>query len=187
MDNNISWQSVKWKDGATYEGLVKDDVCHVRGVFNYADGSRYMGEYVNNNMEGYGVYVWSEGTVYRGQWKENAAEGCGVKISKQPDGRYIAEEGRFVQDEWIGEDEACSLADARRAAGQADVAAQMARVFESKASVKETAPVPSMGDQQPVSSSLKTQDTNSFLRLGEALGNAVDKLKNRLWHPKPAS
>jgi hypothetical protein len=182
MDNSISWQSVKWKDGATYEGLVKDDFCHLRGVFKYPDGSRYMGEYVNNNMEGYGVYVWRDGTVYRGQWKENAAEGCGVKISKQPDGRYIAEEGHFVHDEWIGEDNVCSLAEARRAAGQADVAAQMARVFESKPSLESSAA--STVDRQPVVNTI-TQDSSRFLRLGEAFGNAVDTLKARLRQLKP--
>jgi len=45
-------------------------------------------------------------------------------------GRYIAEEGEFVNDDWVGNVMGCSVADARKAAAQADTAAQMAMVFE---------------------------------------------------------
>lgn len=126
----VSWESVQWPDGGSYEGLVKDERCHVRGVFNYPDGARYMGEYVDNRMEGYGVYVWGDGTVYRGEWKDSMAHGCGVKISKQPNGQFIAEEGKFVNDEWVGDVMGCSVGDARRAAAEADTAAAMAAAFQ---------------------------------------------------------
>lgn len=64
--------------------------------------SRYEGEFEENNMSGYGVYVWGqEGSVYRGQWSSSMMNGCGVKITRQPNGSYLAEEGRFVNDEWV--------------------------------------------------------------------------------------
>merc|ERR1711933_69509 len=30
-DESVTWESVKWKDGSRYEGLVKDGKCHVHG------------------------------------------------------------------------------------------------------------------------------------------------------------
>ncbi len=59
--------------------------------------------------------------------------GCGVKISKQPNGDFIAEEGQFVNDEWVGDVMACTVDQARAAAAESDIAAQMARVFEVRA------------------------------------------------------
>jgi len=35
------------------------------------------------------------------QWKNSMMDGCGVKITKQPNGSYLAEEGQFVNDEWV--------------------------------------------------------------------------------------
>jgi hypothetical protein len=89
-----------------------------------------MGEYSENMMDGYGVYIWKNGTIYRGQWENSMQSGCGVKITKQPNGNFLAEEGEFVNDEWVGTVMGCSVAEARRAAAQADTAAQMAAVFE---------------------------------------------------------
>jgi MORN repeat len=89
-----------------------------------------MGEYSDNMMDGYGVYIWKNGTIYRGQWENSMQQGCGVKITKQPNGQFLAEEGEFVNDEWVGSVMGCSVAESRRAAAQADTAAQMAAVFE---------------------------------------------------------
>ena len=73
------WQGLtRLQKACRFEGLVKDDKCHVRGVFKYSNGDRYEGEFVNNNMGGFGVYVWgSEGSVYRGQWSNSMMQGCG--------------------------------------------------------------------------------------------------------------
>lgn len=105
--------------------------CHVRGIFSYSDGDRYLGEYRDNDMDGFGVYIWKNGgTVYRGEWKESSMHGCGVKVVRQGNGKALAEEGEFVDDEWKGVTKACSVAKAREAAAYADIAAQMAKVFQ---------------------------------------------------------
>lgn len=116
-----------------YEGLVKDEVADLRGVFTHNNGDRYEGEFIQNLMEGYGVYIWKqEGTLYRGEWKNSMMHGCGVKITRQPNGQFIAEEGFFQNDEWMGngEDVGCTIQQAQEAASQADTAAKMARAFE---------------------------------------------------------
>lgn len=114
-----------------YEGLVNEkERCHVRGVFTYSDGDRYVGEYQDNDMDGFGVYVWKSGTVYRGEWKDSKMHGCGVKLVKQRNGKVVAEEGEFVEDEWKGVTPMCKVKDARKAAEYADVAARMASVFQ---------------------------------------------------------
>ena len=48
-------------------------------------------------------------------------------------GDFIAEEGQFVNDEWVGDVMACTVDQARAAAAESDIAAQMARVFEVSA------------------------------------------------------
>jgi hypothetical protein len=35
------------------------------------------------------------------QWRDSMMEGCGVKITRQPSGAFLAEEGQFVRDEWV--------------------------------------------------------------------------------------
>lgn len=40
LQPRVQWQSVRWPDSSSYEGLVKDDKCHVRGVFRYGNGDR---------------------------------------------------------------------------------------------------------------------------------------------------
>ena len=35
------------------------------------------------------------------QWSNSMMHGCGAKITKQPNGSFLAEEGQFVNDEWV--------------------------------------------------------------------------------------
>jgi hypothetical protein len=112
-----------------------------------------MGEYSDNMMDGYGVYVWKNGTIYRGQWENSMQQGCGVKITKQPNGQFLAEEGEFVNDEWVGTVMGCSVAEARRAAAQADTAAHMAAVFElSQPAIAAVANAKANAQHQPTGS-----------------------------------
>ena len=103
----------------------------------FADGSYYAGEFLDNDYSGFGVYTWpgrktdGSGTssVHRGEWKESRANGCGVRLTKQKNGKVVAEEGEFKDDEWLGVTKACTVKDAREAAKFADVAGQMASAF----------------------------------------------------------
>ena len=115
-------------------------------------------------MEGYGVYIWNNGTIYRGQWQQSMMNGCGTKISKQPNGQFLAEEGYFVDDEWAGNELGCSGVEARRAAAQADTAAQMAAVFQL--SVPPPSPPPPASSQSIFSSSTaRKKDIKDVVKL----------------------
>jgi hypothetical protein len=56
-------------------------------------------------------------------------EGCGVRLTRRGDGSYLAEEGMFVNDAFVGPVMACPVEAAQGAAKEADRAAQMARGF----------------------------------------------------------
>lgn len=48
------------------------------------------------------MYVWGQdASVYRGQWRGSMMDGCGVRITRQPNGSFLAEEGQFVGDDWV--------------------------------------------------------------------------------------
>jgi len=136
MDHPIRWESVEFADKATYEGLTRADQAHVRGVLTFSDGSYYCGEFRDNEYSGFGVYTWpaqgdgGKGTsaVMRGEWRDSRANGCGGRLTKQKNGKVVAEEGEFKDDEWLGVTKACSVKAAREAARFADVAGLQAQV-----------------------------------------------------------
>lgn len=43
------------------------------------------------------------------QWRNSMMDGCGVKITKQPNGTFLAEEGQFVNDEWVSRGYRCCV------------------------------------------------------------------------------
>eukprot|EP00899_Mesostigma_viride_P003786 jgi/Mesvir1/13408/Mv16493-RA.1 len=129
MSKNITWESVVYPDGATYQGLMKDGSCHYRGVFTYKDGDRYEGEYRDNMMTGSGVYYWKDtDSTFYGQWKNNNMHGCGVKV--YPDD--VIEEGEWLEDAFVGDFMACPADEAKRAAEEARRISARARLFENK-------------------------------------------------------
>lgn len=134
-DAPLRWESVEFPDKTIYEGLSKGDECHVRGVLSFADGSYYAGEFNQNAYSGFGVYTWPKGSeretqvVFRGEWRDSRANGCGVRLTRNKNGKVTAEEGEFLDDEWLGPTKACSIKAAREAARFADVAGQMANAF----------------------------------------------------------
>ncbi|WZN59997.1 hypothetical protein HKI87_02g15250 [Chloropicon roscoffensis] len=130
--SHVTWESVSWKDGSKYEGLVKDGRCHVRGVLRYANGDRYEGEYKDNRMEGLGVYVWKNGAVYRGEWRKNDMHGCGVKLIPKGNGEIVPQEGEWLQDAYVGDVMACSKYASRKKAMEADAAALEARKLKPR-------------------------------------------------------
>lgn len=128
FDPTLTWESLVYDDGARYEGLMQDGMCHVRGVFSYRDGDNYTGDYQENNMHGHGVYRWQNGSTFEGQWSDNTMHGCGVKT--YPDG--ATEEGEWIEDNFVGEFNACDSRASHEAAAKAREAAGKAMMFSRK-------------------------------------------------------
>ena len=138
----FSWETVRWRDGSTFEGLLRerkrasDDGSGVdgggyalhAGRIRYRGGDTYEGEFRDDAMEGLGVYVWkAKGGIYRGEWRGGNMHGCGVKLHRMQDGSIAPEEGEFVDDKFIGPHGACSIDRARLAAWRADEAVASTR------------------------------------------------------------
>ncbi len=68
-------------------------------------------------------------SIYRGEWEANTRSGCGVELTRNPDGSFIAKEGQFMNDTFIGPVMACPASTAVARAAEADAAATKARAF----------------------------------------------------------
>lgn len=115
---------MKYSNGDRYEGEFLDNHMHGFGAYGAFGGSarrwrplRALCQSIDfaasvsageNPRRRAAVAVWRNGNVYRGEWRSSRMEGCGVKISKVP-GKFIAEEGFFVVDEWAGDVMSCSV------------------------------------------------------------------------------
>lgn len=69
-------------------------------------------------------------------------------VSYPTAGDFIAEEGMFLSDEWIGSVMGCTVEQARAAAAEADHAAQMAQVFELRPDALSSPPAASKPGSQ---------------------------------------
>lgn len=87
---------------------------------------------------------------------------AGFFAHPQSAGRYIAEEGEFVNDEWAGNVMGCSIAEARKAAAQADAAAQMAMAFELRNPKPPTAPAKPAGADATLTTSRQEKARGKF-------------------------
>ncbi|KAL3923384.1 MAG: hypothetical protein SGARI_006230, partial [Bacillariaceae sp.] len=88
---------LKYADGRVFEGNFDDDEA-VEGTIKFPDGARYEGELHNGARHGYGVYYFNDGSVYEGQSKMNVFEGKG-KMTWNDGGWY---EGEWHQGEIHG-------------------------------------------------------------------------------------
>ncbi|WIA28972.1 hypothetical protein OEZ86_011507 [Tetradesmus obliquus] len=126
----LAWQSLTWRDGTTYTGLTKHGKMHSHGILTFPNKDRYEGMFEDGEMHGAGVYVWSTGMIYRGDWARGVMHGCGSRIWRRPDGSMAAREGKFFEDEFVGDVMPCGSDDALDSAVEADMAAFQARSFQ---------------------------------------------------------
>jgi hypothetical protein len=76
--------TIKFPDGARYEGQLHNGARHGYGVYHFNDGSVYEGESVMNVFEGKGKMIWNDGGWYEGKWSQGEIHGRGKEI--RPDG-----------------------------------------------------------------------------------------------------
>lgn len=76
--------TIKFPDGARYEGQLHNGARHGYGVYHFNDGSVYEGESVMNVFQGKGKMIWNDGGWYEGEWSQGEIHGRGKEI--RPDG-----------------------------------------------------------------------------------------------------
>ncbi|CAG9466398.1 unnamed protein product [Pedinophyceae sp. YPF-701] len=99
----LRWQSYVYDDGTTYEGLMRENIPHGRGVLTVGKGGKgggglrgqfedkgllagdkYEGEFLAGYATGFGQFSSDDGTIYRGEWMGGRKNGCGVLSDLKP-------------------------------------------------------------------------------------------------------
>jgi len=119
--------TLKWTDGASYTGSLKDGKMHGCGKWTSADErttytgewlddrwhgkgelvseiGTYNGEFRKGSFEGHGVMHWTNHRYYEGEWKQGKRHGYGLNIDKMGQQRA----GYWKQNRYVGlEEEGC--------------------------------------------------------------------------------
>jgi hypothetical protein len=99
------WKHGRWTgygrlsngDGDFYEGGLKNDHKHGRGVMKFADGRTFVGEYVNGQMIE-GKMTYQDGSTYAGSWVDGMRHGRGRCVFSD----QSVYEGEFREGEFFG-------------------------------------------------------------------------------------
>ena len=86
-------------DGEIFVGQWKDGKINGKGVRYHKNGDVYSGDYMNSIRDGIGKYVFSNGDSYEGQWKNGKANGKGIFKFKNGD----IYEGYFRDNNFCGQ------------------------------------------------------------------------------------
>ena len=86
-----------YKDGASYEGQMKNGLRHGKGVYIFADGEKYEGEFVKGKRHGKGTYIWKNGEKYVGSWSNGKKHGEGIAYYKDGSSKKVVyDNGKLV-------------------------------------------------------------------------------------------
>jgi len=92
--------TLKYPDGAVYEGQVMDGKPHGEGCFRWTNGQQYVGHFESGLIQGQGKTTCvggNEGYTYEGQYRQGNWHGSGVFTyadGRQDRGRF--ENGKFA-------------------------------------------------------------------------------------------
>ena len=86
-------------DGEIFIGEWKEGKINGNGVRYHSNGDVYSGHYINNSRDGTGKYIFSNGDSYEGKWKNGKANGKG--IYKFKNGNIY--EGNFENNNFCGQ------------------------------------------------------------------------------------
>ncbi|KAK9803569.1 hypothetical protein WJX72_000735 [[Myrmecia] bisecta] len=93
--NALKWESYVFDDATTYEGLMKSNTPHGKGVLVFGNGlgggiqhadrgDKYEGEFYSGFAHGLGMYTAHNGEIYRGEWLLGKRHGCGAQVNLEP-------------------------------------------------------------------------------------------------------
>jgi hypothetical protein len=84
--------TTKWTDGAVYVGKYKNDLWHGRGKMKWANGEVYEGSFMNGLRHGKGKTTYPNGEFYEGDYRDGLKHGIGT---------YQWADGSVYVGEWI--------------------------------------------------------------------------------------
>ena len=87
----LTTKSLKYQNGDTYEGTLKDNKYHGKGVYKFSSGSVYAGDFRNGKFHGDASYKFSDGRIYLGNY---------LKGKKSGIGKFIWPNGDIYEGEW---------------------------------------------------------------------------------------
>ena len=68
----------KFSSGSVYEGDFRDGKFHGHGAYIYADGRTFSGKFLKNKKSGNGKFTWPNGDIYEGEWWDDQINGNGT-------------------------------------------------------------------------------------------------------------
>jgi hypothetical protein len=74
--------NIRFSNGETYQGEVRDSKPHGRGILRGVDGQSYEGEFSQGRPHGKGIWKYADGSVYDGQWASGQPHGRGKQVWK---------------------------------------------------------------------------------------------------------
>ena len=94
---------IKFPDGSSYDGEMKEMVPNGKGRFVYKDGAVYDGDWKDGKSEGFGVLRFSDSSEYSGYWANGKYHGEGtfksytgaVYVGEWKTGKYEGK-GKFI-------------------------------------------------------------------------------------------
>uniref|UniRef100_A0A061S7W1 Morn repeat protein 1 n=1 Tax=Tetraselmis sp. GSL018 TaxID=582737 RepID=A0A061S7W1_9CHLO len=108
--NALKWESLIYDDGTAYEGLMRENIPHMKGTLIIGNGTGggfqtpnpgdiYEGEFEAGYAHGLGQYIGAKGELYRGEFKKGQRNGCGVLVNMRPYLRRI-QKGDSPEEAW---------------------------------------------------------------------------------------
>ncbi|NBV71953.1 MAG: hypothetical protein EBR60_07925 [Burkholderiaceae bacterium] len=82
---------LKYQNGDTYEGTLKDNKYHGKGIYKFSTGSVYEGDFRNGKFHGDATYKFSDGRIYIGKF---------LKGKKSGIGKFTWRNGDVYEGEW---------------------------------------------------------------------------------------
>lgn len=82
----------EWEDGSYYEGEMKNDNFHGKGVYYWKEGRTYSGDWVDGQMDGKGLFTYLDGSYYDGEFHKGLRNG---------NGKYVWNENKSYEGGWL--------------------------------------------------------------------------------------
>ena len=97
---------MKWRNGSTYQGFIKNDAKHGLGKFTDKQGNTYTGDFFDNEYHGQGILIFTkkdtnrypEKQSYAGEFYKGYFQGYG-ELKTARDGVY---KGMFLKNQKSG-------------------------------------------------------------------------------------